>query len=158
MIEFDVELNPIPVTDGRDKDVTVNFKMFNGFDPAQKFYADQNGLELQEHHIQYIPSNYTFLNNKSYPNYHMVSGNFVPVETAIMMRDQNKSSLQVTVMNDRTQAGAADLTDKATIELMQQRRGLLDDQKGLGEAMNETERIDVKPPRIHANYFMQIFD
>lgn len=88
----------------------------------------------------------------------MVSGNFVPVETAIMMRDQNRSSLQVTVMNDRTQAGAADLTDKATIELMQQRRGLLDDKKGLSEALNETERIDVRPPRINANYFMQIFD
>jgi hypothetical protein len=33
MIEFDVELNPIPIADGRSKDVTVNFKMFNGFDP-----------------------------------------------------------------------------------------------------------------------------
>lgn len=33
MIEFDVELNPIPIPDSRGKDVTVNFKMFNGFDP-----------------------------------------------------------------------------------------------------------------------------
>lgn len=102
MIEFDVELSPLPLTDGRDKDVTVNFKMFNGFDPVGQFWSDQNGLEMQEHHIEYIPSNYTFLNNKSYPNYHMVSGNFVPVETAIMMRDQNQSNIQVTVMNDRT--------------------------------------------------------
>ena len=34
MIEFDVELNPLPIADDRDKDVTVNFKMFNGFDPS----------------------------------------------------------------------------------------------------------------------------
>tara|TARA_B100000780_G_C20718308_1_gene285514 strand:+ start:115 stop:309 length:195 start_codon:yes stop_codon:yes gene_type:complete len=32
-IEFDVELNPLPIDDGKDKDVTVNFKMLNGFDP-----------------------------------------------------------------------------------------------------------------------------
>ena len=80
----------------------------------------------------------------------MVSGNFVPVETAIMMRDQNQSNIQVTVMNDRMQAGSADLTDKATIELMQQRRILQDDQKGLSEGLNETERNDVRPPRINA--------
>jgi len=127
MIEFDVELNPLPIDDGRDKDVTVNFKMFNGFDPVGQFWSDQNGLEMLEHHIEYIPSNYTFLNNKTQPNYHMVAGNFVPVETAIMMRDKNQSNIQVTVMNDRMQAGTADLTDKATIELMQQRRILQDD-------------------------------
>lgn len=138
-IEFDVELNPLPIDDGKDKDVTVNFKMLNGFDPQGQFWSDQNGLEMQEHHIENLPSNYTFLNDKPYPNYKMVAGNFVPVETAIMMRDNNQSNIQVTVMNDRSQAGTADLTDKATIELMQQRRGLLDDQKGLCEALNETE-------------------
>jgi hypothetical protein len=63
MIEFDVELNPIPITDARGKDVTVNFKMFNGFDPAGKFWTDQNGLEMAERNIEFIPSNYTFLNN-----------------------------------------------------------------------------------------------
>jgi len=46
MIEFDVELNPIPIMDGRSKDVTVNFKMFNGFDPKGKFWIDSNGLEM----------------------------------------------------------------------------------------------------------------
>jgi hypothetical protein len=74
---------------------------------------------MQEHHIENLPSNYTFLNDKPHPNYKMVAGNFVPVETAIMMRDNNQSNIQVTVMNDRSQAGTADLTDKATIELMQ---------------------------------------
>jgi len=79
MIELDVELNPIPIDDGRDKDVTVNFKMFNGFDPQGKFWTDQNGLEMEERNVEFIPSNYTFLNNQSTPNYHMVSGNFHPV-------------------------------------------------------------------------------
>lgn len=48
MIEFDVELNPIPISDERGKDVTVNFKMFNGFDAKGKFWTDSNGLEMQE--------------------------------------------------------------------------------------------------------------
>jgi hypothetical protein len=32
-IEFDVELNPIPIEDGKGKDVTVNWQFFNGFNP-----------------------------------------------------------------------------------------------------------------------------
>lgn len=93
MIEFDMELNPIPISDGRGKDVTVNFKMFNGFDAKGKFWTDSNGLEMQERNIEFIPTNYTFLNDKPYPNYHMIGGNFFPVDSAIMMRDQNKSNL-----------------------------------------------------------------
>ena len=131
MIEFDVEMSPIPISDKRGKDVTVNFKMFNGFDAKGKFWTDSNGLEMQERQIEFIPTNYTFLNEKPQPNYHMISGNFFPVDSAIMMRDFNKSNIQVTVMNDRAQAGTADLTDKATIELMQNRRILADDLKGV---------------------------
>lgn len=93
LIEVDVELNPIPVKDGRDKDVMVNFKMYNGFDPEGQFWSDQNGLEMMEHNIQFIPTNYTFLNNKPTPNYKTIGGNLVPVETAIMMRDQNQSNI-----------------------------------------------------------------
>ena len=32
LIEFVVELNSIPIDDVKGKDVTVNWKMFNGFD------------------------------------------------------------------------------------------------------------------------------
>jgi len=158
IIEFDVELNPIPIHDGRGKDVTVNFKMFNGFDAKGQFWTDSNGLEMQERQIEFIPTNYTFLNEKSSPNYHMISGNFYPVDSAIMMRDQNKTNLQVTVMNDRAQSGTVDLTDKATIELMQHRRILQDDLKGVQEPLNETDHKDYLPIRVNARYFMQIFD
>ena len=101
MIEVDVELNPIPVSDGRDKDVTVNFKMFDGFNPNGVFWTDSSGLEMQERKVTQIPTNYTFLNDKPYANYKTVSGNYLPVETGIMMRDHNKSSIQVNVLNDR---------------------------------------------------------
>ena len=41
MIEFEVEMNSIPFgPDGRGKDVTVNWKFFDGFDPKGKFWTD----------------------------------------------------------------------------------------------------------------------
>lgn len=46
LIEFNVELNTIPIKDDQGKDVTVNFKMFNGFNPQGKFWTDSNGLEM----------------------------------------------------------------------------------------------------------------
>ena len=46
LIEFDVELNPIPIDDGHTKDITVNWKMYNGFDPLKTFWTDSNGLEM----------------------------------------------------------------------------------------------------------------
>jgi hypothetical protein len=42
-------------------------------------------------------------------------------------------------MNDRTQAGTADLLGSAAIELMQHRRSFDQDNKGNNEALNETD-------------------
>jgi len=74
------------------------------------------------------------------------------------MRDQSgKSNIQVTVLNDRAQAGTADLTDKATIELMQNRMTLQDDKKGLDDPLNDTD-IEGYGFRVNAKYYIQIFD
>jgi len=61
-----------------------------------------------------------------------IAGNYYPITSAIAMRDfSNNSNLQVTVMNDRAQGGSADLHDNSTIELMQNRVILRDDDKGV---------------------------
>jgi len=52
IIEFVVELNPIPIDDNVGKDVTVNWKMFNGFDANKTFWSDSNGLEMQQRNIK----------------------------------------------------------------------------------------------------------
>ena len=44
--------------------------------------------------------------------------------------------MQITVMNDRSQGGS--VLEAGSIELMQDRRLLFDDQRGLNEALNET--------------------
>ena len=91
LIEFVVELNSIPIDDSRGKDVTVNWKMFNGFDAQKTFWSDSNALEMEERNIrELMRDDQTF------------SGNIYPITSAIAMRDfKQGSNTQVTIMNDR---------------------------------------------------------
>jgi hypothetical protein len=145
-IEFTVELNSVPIDDQKQKDITVNWKMYNGFKANKTFYTDSNALEMQQRKIFSLPR----------PE-QTIPGNYYPVTSAIAMRDVN-SNIQVTILNDRPQGGSADLFLNNTIELMQQRRGLEDDGKGLGEPLNETDSYDDLGIQVNANYYMQIFD
>ena len=65
-----------------------------------------------------------------------VAENVYPVTSAIRIYDTNTTA-QMFVMNDRPQGGLS-LTDGA-IELIQNRRVLTMDSKGLGEKLNEVE-------------------
>ena len=119
IIEFEVELNALDVSKNfRGKDLTVNWQMLDGFDPKQKFWTDSNSLQMIERNL-YKRSDPRFIIADKYSN---ISSNYYPVDSAIAMRDQSGSNVQVTIMNDRPQGGSADLSDKATIELMQHRR------------------------------------
>jgi hypothetical protein len=80
-VEFDVELSEVPINDGVGKDVTVNFKLFDGYDSNGTFFTDSNGLEMQERRINYN-SAYNWSNDIQ-----NISGNFYPVDSAIVMRD-----------------------------------------------------------------------
>jgi hypothetical protein len=46
IIEFQVELAPVPIHDDQGKSITVNWKMFDDFDPKGEFWADSNALEM----------------------------------------------------------------------------------------------------------------
>lgn len=47
LIEFDVELNGVPVElDRQGKDVFVSWRMYEGFDANGTFWTDSNGLEM----------------------------------------------------------------------------------------------------------------
>lgn len=137
LIKFDVELNSINIGDTLNKDVTINWKMYDGFDPEGEFFTDSNGLDMQKriiNHKQFLDNEYKI---EEQHEAH-IPRNYYPIDSAIAMRDRNGSNVQVTVMNDRAQGGSADLSDKATIELMQQRRhSTTDDFEGIKEALNE---------------------
>lgn len=76
------------------------------------------------------------------------------------MRDKNDSKIQVTIMNDRPQAGSADLSDKAMIEIIQQRRlAQVDPKNGYDNVLNDTDKDGgYRGVRVNAEYNMQIFD
>lgn len=65
-----------------------------------------------------------------------VSSNYYPVNQAIAIRD-SLSTLQMTVMNDRSQGGS--VIDVGRIELMQNRRLFYDDGCGVEEPLNEVD-------------------
>lgn len=48
LIKFEVELNQVPISDGQNKDITVNWKMFDGFDAQGQFYTDSNEQEMEK--------------------------------------------------------------------------------------------------------------
>lgn len=86
LIQFEVELNSVPILDNVSKDVTMNWKFYDGFDPQGEFWTDSNGLEMQKREIDRSS---------------IASKNFYPIDSAIAMRDKNDSKIQVTIMNDR---------------------------------------------------------
>ena len=128
LIEFDVELSAIPLDDNEGKDVTVNWRLYDGFDTNQTFWTDSNGLEMQERHLNVMPGKAT-----------NISANYYPITQAVATRDVTlNSNKQVTIMVDRPRGGSVDLA-KSTIEIMHHRRLLKSDQKGLDEALNEQD-------------------
>jgi len=44
IIEFTVELNTLPIDDNKSREVTVNWKMYNGFNANKTFWTDSNSL------------------------------------------------------------------------------------------------------------------
>ena len=83
-----------------------------------------------------------------------ISANYYPINQAIAIKDSNQS-LQMTVMNDRSQGGSA--IEQGRIELMQNRRLFYDDNRGVDEALNETDENGYGI-QVNALYRAQIFD
>ena len=151
-IEFDVELDGVSVMrDNQGKDVTVNW-IFDNFTANSTFWTDSNGLEMQERHLNYRPTwNYSGDQN--------ISANYYPVNSGIAMRSitPENSTRQVTVINERSTGGSADLSFKGGIELIHNRRLLKDDNRGVGEPLNETDALGFGM-RVNSRYWLQIID
>lgn len=132
--------------------MVVRWKMFDGFNSSSTFWTDSNALGMVERKLYHKDS---FGQNATFNN---ISSNYYPVDSAIAIRDFNKSRIQVTVMNDRAQGGSSGVSGEATIELMQQRRTTEDDNKGVNEPLNETDPSTGFGIRSTATYNMQIFN
>jgi len=123
-VEVEYSVGPIPIEDGRGKEVV--FKYHSSVRNNATFYTDSNGREFQKRVLNYRPT-------WNLDVYEPLAGNFYPINAAIYIED-NESSLSVAL--DRSQGGTS-LRD-GEIEIMVQRRTLMDDNKGVDEPMNET--------------------
>lgn len=68
--------------------MTVNWKMYNGFNNDGKFWTDSNSLQMMERERDYKPG-YNY-NDKHQAN---ITSNYYPITSAIAMRNHNGSSL-----------------------------------------------------------------
>jgi hypothetical protein len=148
-LRWEVKLHGIPLRDGDSneetgKEVVVNWEV-QDFVNNGIFYTDSNGLEMQYRELNYRPD-FDLVTDEH------VSANYYPINSAIAIRD---GDIQFTVMNDRSQGGSV-LTD-GSVELMQNRRLLYDDWRGVGEALNETNKEGVGI-EVDATYYLTIAD
>jgi len=149
VLKFDVDLGSLPPLAFGGREVTANFQIHN-FDNNLTFYTDANELEMQKRIVNYRPT-WNLSLNYAEENQN-VTANFYPVNSAVTMKDGDRV---FTVMNDRAQ-GASALTN-GHIEFMQNRRIPADDNRGMGEYMNEVDELG-HGIRVPATYYIQIFD
>lgn len=130
-IEFEWTVGPIPIEDGVGKEVITRYT--SDIESASAWSTDANGREMQRRVRFFRP---TFKLNVTEP----VAGEYYPVNTMASIADDNT---QMTVLVDRSQ-GVTSLED-GELEFMVHRRLLGDDDKGVGEPLNETANISPYP-------------
>jgi hypothetical protein len=86
IIEFEVELSSVHFDQNKvGKDIIVNWKFYDGFNPKGRFYTDSNSLEMMERNVnKWVEYEHT-------DKYSNISANYYPVTSAIAMRDTNSS-------------------------------------------------------------------
>ena len=131
MVELEWTVGPIPIDDNMGKEIISRFE--TDLDSQELVYTDANGREFQERLKNYRRTwDLRNGNGESEP----VSGNYYPITAGAYIKDANKG-LQLTVLTDRSQGGAS--LASGQLEFMIHRRLLVDDSRGVGEALNETD-------------------
>ncbi|XP_036596650.1 lysosomal alpha-mannosidase-like [Trichosurus vulpecula] len=122
-LELEWTVGPVPIEDDWGKEVISLFD--SQLETGGRFYTDSNGREILERRRDHRP---TWDLKQTEP----VAGNYYPVNSRIYITD---GQIQLTVLTDRSQGGSS-LRD-GSLELMVHRRLLLDDNRGVGEALLE---------------------
>jgi len=125
-VELEWTVGPIPVEDGYGKEVISKFS--SDLETNNTFWTDSNGREFMERVYNYRPT-------WEVEVFEPVSGNYYPTTTALFVQDASKGA-QLSVLTDRAQSGAS--LASGEMELMVHRRLLMDDNRGVGEPLDET--------------------
>jgi alpha-mannosidase len=123
-VETEFIVGPIPVQDGVGKEVVTEIK--TNIASNKTFYTDSNGRDFIKRIRDYRKEWHLQVNQP-------VAGNYYPINLGIYIQDESK---ELSVLVDRS-VGGSSIAD-GQIELMVHRRLLIDDDRGVGEALNET--------------------
>ncbi|KAK7311283.1 hypothetical protein RJT34_09317 [Clitoria ternatea] len=143
-VEVEFIVGPIPIEDGVGKEVATRISTTMKTDKT--FYTDSNGRDFIKR-IRDYRSDWDLEVNQP------IAGNYYPINLGIYIKD-NKSEFSVLV--DRA-IGGSSLKD-GQIELMVHRRLLLDDSKGVAEALNETDCVgdDCRGLTVQGKFYYRI--
>ncbi|XP_018575534.1 lysosomal alpha-mannosidase isoform X2 [Anoplophora glabripennis] len=124
-VEFDWVVGPIDTSNGLGKEVITRYSTELETDGV--FYTDSNGREMIYRKKNYRPT-YTYTTEEPQ------AGNYYPVNTKILVKDEVN---EFAVLTDRSEGGSS--LSPGEVELMLSRVAKEDDQRGVGENLNETE-------------------
>ncbi|CAL0305214.1 unnamed protein product [Lupinus luteus] len=122
--EVEFIVGPIPINDGVGKEIATEIK--TNLASKKKFYTDSNGRDFIERIRDYRKDWDLEVNQP-------VAGNYYPINLGIYLKDESK---EFSVLVDRSVGGASVVDGQ--LELMVHRRLLVDDGRGVAEALNET--------------------
>ncbi|CAG9856047.1 unnamed protein product [Phyllotreta striolata] len=111
------------------KEIISRFSI-KDFDNQGVFYTDSNGREMLRRVKNKRPT-YKY-NITQEP----VASNYYPVTSRIVIKDERRG-LRAAILTDRSQGGTS--LNKGEIELMVHRRLIFDDERGVGESLDEFE-------------------
>lgn len=127
-LEWEVKLVGVPTSGDEGKEVVAYWQVID-FSNDKTFYTDSNGLEMQKRTLN-KRTGWTL------DTIEKASSNYYPINSAIAIKSAYSFN-QVTVMNDRSQGGS--VLQNGGIEIMQNRRLLVDDIRGVEEPLNEVD-------------------
>ncbi|XP_043698627.1 alpha-mannosidase isoform X1 [Telopea speciosissima] len=144
--EVEFTIGPIPVEDGVGKEVITRMK--TNMATKKVFYTDSNGRDFLKR-VRDYRSDWSLSINQP------VAGNYYPLNLGIFMTNKK---FEFSVLVDRATGGAS--IKDGELELMLHRRILVDDSRGVGEALNETVCVDNNKTceglTIRGNYYVNI--
>ena len=126
-IEVEYTVGPIPIQDGLGKEVV--HRISTNVQSGDKWSTDSNGRAMQLRQRNHRPS---WTLNVTNP----IAGNYYPVNAALRIEEHGVNARALSMLNDRSQGGSSLQSGQA--ELMVHRRMLVDDGRGVGQALNES--------------------
>ncbi|CAJ1787433.1 unnamed protein product [Sphenostylis stenocarpa] len=143
-VEVEFIVGPIPIEDGTGKEVST--RISTTMETNKTFYTDSNGRDFIKRIRDYRTDWDLEVNQPA-------AGNYYPINLGIYMED---SKTEFSVLVDRS-IGGSSLQD-GQIELMVHRRLLLDDSRGVAEALNETDCVgdDCRGLTVQGKYYYRI--